>query len=131
MPGNARQHARTQHLNANKLIPRHLAPFTITDIVDHDTYRLQVPHTMSRIHNMFHVSQLKPYLTDRSYRPPHQPPLGLPTGWNLSALEEGEHFVKSILSHRVRCSKREYFVKWMGYPETEASWQAGHAFAEL
>ena len=46
-------------------------------------------------------------------------------------LEEGEEVynVETILNHRKRGRGYQYFVKWGGYPITDASWEPEHAFS--
>jgi hypothetical protein len=41
-----------------KLAPRFVGPYPIIDRIGLATYRLQLPESMSDIHNVFHVSQL-------------------------------------------------------------------------
>jgi hypothetical protein len=42
-----------------KLAPRYIGPFPILELCGPVAYRLQLPETLSAIHNVFHVSQLK------------------------------------------------------------------------
>ncbi|XP_073291042.1 uncharacterized protein [Primulina huaijiensis] len=49
---------------AGKLNPRYVGPFEILEKVKTLAYRLALPPDMSRIHNVFHVSQLRRYISD-------------------------------------------------------------------
>jgi hypothetical protein len=42
-----------------KLAPRYIGPFPILERYGPVAYRLQLPETLSIVHNVFHVSQLK------------------------------------------------------------------------
>ncbi|XP_073046041.1 uncharacterized protein [Primulina eburnea] len=53
--------------NAGKLNPRYVGPFEILEKVGTLAYRLALPPDMSRIHNVFHVSQLRRYISDPSH----------------------------------------------------------------
>ncbi|XP_075489502.1 uncharacterized protein LOC142528344 [Primulina tabacum] len=50
-----------------KLNPRYVGPFEILEKVGTLACRLALPPNMSRIHNVFHVSQLRRYIPDPSH----------------------------------------------------------------
>ncbi|XP_051143926.1 uncharacterized protein LOC127260257 [Andrographis paniculata] len=50
-----------------KLSPRYVGPYEILDRVGDWAYRLALPNSMERIHNVFHVSQLRRYVADPSH----------------------------------------------------------------
>ncbi|XP_075483770.1 uncharacterized protein LOC142523921 [Primulina tabacum] len=52
---------------AGKLNPRYVGPFEILEKVGTLACRLVLPPSMSRIRNMFHVSQLRRYIPDPSH----------------------------------------------------------------
>ncbi|GKC77658.1 hypothetical protein Tco_1128432 [Tanacetum coccineum] len=49
-----------------KLNPRYIGPFKILAKVRTVAYRLELPEQLSRVHNKFHVSNLKKCLSDES-----------------------------------------------------------------
>ena len=105
-----------------KMKPNREGPFFITEVLGPVTYRLQLPATW-QIHDVFHAALLRPYKENRIYgenfvKPPPE-------------LEEGEEVynVETILNHRKRGRGYQYFVKWQGYPITDASWEPEHAFS--
>ena len=58
----------TKHLNlktplyrTRKLMPRYVGPFEVLERIGAVVYRLRLPDTMNRPHDVFHVSLLKPY----------------------------------------------------------------------
>ena len=50
-----------------KLAPRYIEPFKIRSRVGEVAYRLILPHELSRIHPVFHVSMLRKYIPDPSH----------------------------------------------------------------
>jgi len=89
---------------------------------DRPSYKLELPPNM-RIHDVFHVSLLKPYRSDGEERPP-------PPALFIDGVPEYE--VEAILAHRQRRYGKgkmkfryEYFVQWKGYPAEHNSWEPG------
>ena len=50
-----------------KLRPRYIGPYEIITKVGPVAYRLKLPPELSRIHNTFHVSMLRNYISDPSH----------------------------------------------------------------
>ena len=105
-----------------KMKPKREGPFVITEVLGPVTYRLQLLATW-QIHDVFHAALLQPYKENGIYgenfvKPPPE-------------LEEGKEVydVETILNHRKRGQGYQYFVKWRGYPITDASWEPEHAFS--
>jgi hypothetical protein len=105
-----------------KMKPKREGPFVITEVLGPVTYKLRLPATW-RIHNVFHATLLRPYKENEVYGEnyPEPPP----------ELEEGEEVyeVETILNHRKRGRGYQYFIKWRGYPISDASWEPEHAFS--
>lgn len=51
----------------NKLNPRFIGPFEILERVGQVAYRLALPPTLFAVHNDFHVSMLRKYVSDPSH----------------------------------------------------------------
>ena len=105
-----------------KMKPKREGPFSITEVLGPVTYRLRLPATW-RIHNVFHAALLRPYKENEVYGENFtEPP---------AELEEGEEVyeVETILNHRKRGRGYQYFIKWRGYPITDASWEPEHVFS--
>ncbi|GKB80416.1 putative reverse transcriptase domain-containing protein [Tanacetum coccineum] len=49
-----------------KLNPRYVSPFKVIERVGTVAYKLELPQQLSRVHNTFHVSNMKMYLSDES-----------------------------------------------------------------
>jgi hypothetical protein len=86
-------------------------------MVGHNAARLDLPSTW-RIHNVFHVSLLRPYHARNTSRPVPLPSVvdGLPS-----------YEVESIISHRDlkvgSHTVRQYLVKWQGFLDEHNSWE--------
>ena len=44
-----------------KLNPRFLGPFRVSEKINNAAYWLELPADLARVHDVFHVSQLKPF----------------------------------------------------------------------
>ena len=56
-----------------KLSPRLIGPFEILEKIGLVAYRVALPSSLSRLHDVFHVSVLRKYITDPSYILDYQP----------------------------------------------------------
>jgi hypothetical protein len=102
-----------------KLQHRFIGPYRIIQKVSAVAYKLELPNSL-KIHPVFHVSLLRPYqdpLTVNNRTPPTPPPPP------ITINENDEYEVEKILDHRSKHHRTEYLVKWVGYPEHDASWE--------
>ena len=106
----------TRNLKTNhhkKIGPRREGPFKITKVIRSITNQLQQPKTW-KIHNVFHATLLRHYKETEVY------------GANFTQLPpdliEGEEVyeVENILKHQKRGRGHQYYMKWKGYPISEA-----------
>ncbi|KAJ9529817.1 hypothetical protein QJQ45_022213 [Haematococcus lacustris] len=117
---------------ARKLKPRYVGPFRVEYMVGRAAVKLDLPEEWSRIHNVFHVSLVKPYRTyDASDQVPGHagpPPLQWLDG-------EPEYKVEKVVDHRLAKSqgkrgskpkKRqlEFLVKWQGHGDEHNTWES-------
>ena len=112
-----------QHLKlrvpSKKLAPRRYGPFKVLKRISPVTYRLLLPSQI-KIHNVFHVDLLTPYVEMQAYGEnyPQPPP-------EIIDREE-EYEVEMIIDDRYLRQgwkkKRQFLVKWKGYPDSENSW---------
>jgi hypothetical protein len=102
---------------SGKLDWKKLGPFKIIKRINPVAYKLQLPQTMSRLHNVFHISLLHPvkntYPRSVQARPP---PVILD--------RENEYYeVEDILDGKKIGNKWKFLVSWKGYPPESNSWE--------
>ena len=107
---------RTNQLTA-KLAARRHGPFSVEQVLSPVTYKLSLPSTWN-IHLVFHTDLLTPYRETPFHGENYQRPLAE----LIQGLEEYE--VKAVLDvrHYGRKKKRQYLVKWKGYPDSNNEW---------
>jgi transposase InsO family protein len=108
--GNKQFNIRTMR-KSTKMDSLQLGPFTIEEKLMNDNYRLALPNSM-RIHPIFHISLLEPTGNQETTAEP-------------IAMDD-TYEVEKILGKRARKGKIEYLVKWVGYDESENTWEPTH-----
>ena len=100
-----------------KMMPKWIGPYTIAKRIGAVAYKLRLPDNL-RIHDVFHVSLLKPYRSDGTVKPPPA---------ELLPPEADEFEVEMLLGHRDKKVKkknfREYLVQWTGYEPEHNTWE--------
>jgi hypothetical protein len=103
-----------------KLAPRYIGPFPILERYGPVAYRLQLPETLSALHNVFHVSQLKKCL-----RVPDRTVEVTDVALELD-LTYSEHPIR-VLDQKDRITRRRtlkfYKIQWNQHTEDEATWE--------
>jgi transposase InsO family protein len=114
-----------------KLMPKYLGPFEITELVGPVAVRLALTSDLSRLHDVFHVSLIKPY-NEATDTPPAVTSVPLDYVGGLPVYE-----VEAITAHQARTPKSRkrkekvdgkmrvtaYYVKWRGFDESHDSWE--------
>ena len=107
---------KTYHPTA-KLAPKRHGPFPIQQVLSAIDYQLIIPEHW-KIHDVFHVDLLTPYRETEFHGPNYaQPPPDL-------VGEEEQYEVEQVLDERNygRWKKKQYLVKWKGYPDSDNQW---------
>ena len=101
---------------SRKLAERYSGLFEITEKIGTHAYRLKLPDYWKNVHPVWNVSKIYPYHED-SANPNHpRPPPDIIEG-------EPEWEVEQILDSKFAYGKLQYLVKWLGWPDSENSWQ--------
>jgi Chromo (CHRromatin Organisation MOdifier) domain len=104
-----------------KIMPKREGPFEIDEVLGPVTYWLKLLESW-KIHNVFHAMLLWPYIKNEVYGNNYPRPLP-------ELLGEELYKVETILKHWRRGKGYQYYVKWKGYPITEATWEHASAFS--
>jgi hypothetical protein len=104
-----------------KLTPRYIEPFSILKKCGTVAYKLDLPPSLARVHDIFHVSQLKKYLkTPMDVVLPEVTPLE-------ADLSYPEDPIK-VLSQKDRVTWHKiikfFKIQWINHSEEEATWKS-------
>ena len=111
-----RRNIKTYHLKA-KLAMKHHGPFPIQRVLLPIDYQLTLPEQW-KIHDVFHVDLLSPYREMEFHGPNYNRPPPDLVG------EEEQYKVEQVLDECTygHWKKKQYLVKWKGYPDSDNQW---------
>jgi hypothetical protein len=104
-------------------IPNYFGPFTITTVdQSRDNVTVELPKTAPKsLFPTFHVSKVKPAISREKAFPAFQDVHDRPGPTEVS--EEGEKYeLGKIVASRNRYNRREFLVKYKGYPDSHNEW---------
>ncbi|XP_074298138.1 uncharacterized protein LOC141628956 [Silene latifolia] len=110
-----------------KLSHKYLGPYEIYDRVGEVSYRLALPPALARVHNVFHVSQLRKYVSGPSHVLKIE---------NIELDEQltYEEVPKKILNTKVRKTRNGEValvkVLWYNHEVEEATWEIDASMRE-
>ncbi|XP_071920658.1 uncharacterized protein [Coffea arabica] len=103
-----------------KLQPRYVGPYKILQRVGAVAYRLELPSSLSRIHNVFHVSMLKKYHPDPSHvLQPEDIEVDESLAYEEKPVQVLDRKVKELRNKRIPLVK----VLWRNHGVEEATWE--------
>ena len=100
---------------SKKVMPPYVGPFTVTAVTGPVNVKLDLPRQF-RMHNVFHVSKVKPFHeTARFGNRGAPPPFDMIDG-------EQEYEVEALIGRKDVRGRRYYLVKWVGLDHCEDMW---------
>ncbi|GJR58684.1 putative reverse transcriptase domain-containing protein [Tanacetum coccineum] len=110
-----------------KLNPRYVGPFKVIERVGTVAYKLELPQQLSRVHNTFHVSNLKKCLSDESLVIPLEE----------LRVDDKLHFVEEpveVMDREIKQLKRSHIpiikVRWNSKRGPEFTWEREDQFKQ-
>lgn len=106
------------HLS-RKLSCKFIGPYDVLQSIGPVAFKVDLPTSLG-IHNVFHVSQLKLHVSGTAAQS-RVPPS--PVFLNDALEYEVEDILDVRVSRRNRAGRREFLIKWKGYPLYESTWE--------
>jgi hypothetical protein len=114
---------------ARKLEPLYYGPYEVLELVGSNAARLRLPDGC-KLHPVFNMDLLKLYHDGRLTHPDrevrdHRPPALVEEDPERGGpVQDPVYEVEAIIGARRARGKREYRVKWLGWPVEQASWMS-------
>ena len=105
---------------SDKLDFKKLGPYEIIERRGKSSYLLKLPPAMKRLHPVFHVSLLEPYLTPTVIQNRIQSPTNTEIALSPETIVNPE--ISSILDSRKIGRRYDYLIHWKNLPNSENSW---------
>ncbi|MCI10985.1 hypothetical protein A2U01_0032083 [Trifolium medium] len=105
---------------AKKLCPRYIGPYQIIERIGEVAYRLALPPSMSGMHNVFHVSQLRKFVPDSSVTVDLE---AIELEPNMTFQPQPIQIVDRDMRNLRNRSISVVKVVWEGSPDGEATWE--------
>jgi len=105
-----------------KLSAKFIGPFKIKRAVNDNAYELDLPQSL-QIHPVINITRLKQYRDGAQLFPSRPPPDARPPPEIVDENGEESYEVEEIMGRRGSGTRREYLVKWRGYPQWEWTWE--------
>lgn len=107
-------------IRAKKLNPRFIGPFQILKRLGPVAYQIALPPSLSNLHDVFHVSQLRKYVSDPSHIiRTESVQLKSDLTYQSRPVQIVDHSVKTLRSKTIPLVK----VIWEGLTSQEATWE--------
>ena len=113
-----------RHAINRKVSPRFLGPYRVLRKISPEAYEIQLPST-SRAHKTLSIRFLRRVVPTHEKFPLRPKP---PTDARAEALMD--YVVDKILGHRGTKRSLRFKVRWLGYPDSEATWEPIQNFSD-
>jgi hypothetical protein len=118
----------TEHLKMRGFVgspkfgSKYIGPFIVKRVANENAYELDLPAQL-QIHPVINISRLKTYRDGQSSFPDRIVPHSRPPPEVVEADGTQQFEVDHIIASRGRGRRREFLVKWKGYPLWESTWE--------
>ncbi|KAL5548886.1 hypothetical protein UlMin_004117 [Ulmus minor] len=103
-----------------KLNPRYIGPYEILERVGKTAYRLSLPPNLASVHNVFHVSMLKKYVSDKSHVLEQEPiEIHEDLSFEEKPMQILDYKIKTLRNKEISLVK----VLWRNQKTEEVTWE--------
>ena len=110
-----------------KLNPRYIGPYEILEKIGPLAYRLALPSSLSGVHDVFHISQLRKCVSDPDAVIDTNQPEVRP---NLTIAERPLKIIDEMERHLRNKTIKFVKVQWDGQSDREATWETENSMRQ-
>ena len=107
------KHLPIQSSKPPKYLPKFIGPFKIIQVINSNAYKIDLPSIYSRLHNVFNITFLEPYVASSTTTPASTP--------HITIHDNLQYVIENIVGHKRYKKNYKFYVQWQGDSHSQAT----------